>query len=379
MDDFDRFDEFERRLAGALRSDADLSVSVQAGGHRLRGRRDGEAPRGPHRIEAHGHGDIPALTARGGGRHRRARARSSVPDEHSQPPVVGHPSPTPATVPSPAFRASSRQVRLPVTGSASTTPPRPGGPRRVWARTGPRRSAPSLPEAPMIPPRSRPADTPIRRATANSDAGPSVDLREVQFATSDVRSRVADPPPAVDPAQRWIAYGVVVDDDRDGIPDWRLGMDNLPLAVGDGQNHRAWRTDLHTGRTTAHDPAYCCITGVVLDSFYPRTEPNARFIFGGETTAGRATGLDPDAAFYAWASVIEDGRVVATDYAPDVGWLSRDAPFPRLPWRRRQARQASRVRPASGSRQARWARRAPAIPPCGSSMVRVLVVGGSRR
>jgi hypothetical protein len=25
--------------------------------------------------------------------------------------------------------------------------------------------------------------------------------------------------------------------------------------------------------------------------------------------------------FYAWASVIEDGRVVATDYAPDVGWL----------------------------------------------------------
>ena len=25
--------------------------------------------------------------------------------------------------------------------------------------------------------------------------------------------------------------------------------------------------------------------------------------------------------FYVWASLIEDGRVVATDYAPDVGWL----------------------------------------------------------
>ena len=25
--------------------------------------------------------------------------------------------------------------------------------------------------------------------------------------------------------------------------------------------------------------------------------------------------------FYAWASVIVDGRVVATDYAPDAGWL----------------------------------------------------------
>jgi hypothetical protein len=25
--------------------------------------------------------------------------------------------------------------------------------------------------------------------------------------------------------------------------------------------------------------------------------------------------------FYAWASEIADGRIVATDYAPDSGWL----------------------------------------------------------
>ena len=29
--------------------------------------------------------------------------------------------------------------------------------------------------------------------------------------------------------------------------------------------------------------------------------------------------------FYAWASMIEDGRVVATDYAPDTGWLEEGA------------------------------------------------------
>ena len=29
--------------------------------------------------------------------------------------------------------------------------------------------------------------------------------------------------------------------------------------------------------------------------------------------------------FYAWASVIQDGRVVATDYAPDDGWLAPSA------------------------------------------------------
>ena len=35
--------------------------------------------------------------------------------------------------------------------------------------------------------------------------------------------------------------------------------------------------------------------------------------------------------FYAWASVIVDGRVVATDYAPDVGWLDRSPDAKPLP------------------------------------------------
>ena len=48
-----------------------------------------------------------------------------------------------------------------------------------------------------------------------------------------------------------------------------------------------------------------------------------RLVFGGDTDEWREIpGLvDP---FYAWASVIENGRVVATDYAPDVGWLSSE-------------------------------------------------------
>ena len=32
--------------------------------------------------------------------------------------------------------------------------------------------------------------------------------------------------------------------------------------------------------------------------------------------------------FYAWASVIVDGRVVATDYAPDAGWLHPSSKAP---------------------------------------------------
>ena len=36
---------------------------------------------------------------------------------------------------------------------------------------------------------------------------------------------------------------------------------------------------------------------------------------------GGSAGKDVDVPFYVWSSVIQDGRVVTTDYAPDVGWL----------------------------------------------------------
>ena len=96
--------------------------------------------------------------------------------------------------------------------------------------------------------------------------------------------------PAVDPTEQWMAYGVVFDTDRDGIADLRYGVDNMPLegmaarqggkappSVADGPPHRPDRV-------------------------------------GGQ-------GMLLDVPFYAWASEIQDGRVVATDYAPNVGWL----------------------------------------------------------
>jgi hypothetical protein len=32
----------------------------------------------------------------------------------------------------------------------------------------------------------------------------------------------------LDPTEQWIAYGVVTDEDGDGVPDWRYGTDNMP-------------------------------------------------------------------------------------------------------------------------------------------------------
>jgi hypothetical protein len=37
-----------------------------------------------------------------------------------------------------------------------------------------------------------------------------------------------------------MAYGVVIDDDRDGVPDWRYGIGNMRVDAGDPSNG-GWR------------------------------------------------------------------------------------------------------------------------------------------
>jgi hypothetical protein len=164
---------------------------------------------------------------------------------------------------------------------------------------------------------------------------PWVDIRGVRFCgisclTPDL---VTHDRPIVDPVEQWMAYGVVFDTDRDGVADWRYGVDNLPidpsgwaanadseqmvrdeLAIG-AAPFRAWRTDLHTGRTewTAGPPYQMVGKTHFGDSW-------TRFRFGGDSTGG-FVGERLDMPFYVWTSVIMDGRVVATDYAPDVGWI----------------------------------------------------------
>ena len=185
-----------------------------------------------------------------------------------------------------------------------------------------------------------------------STAFPCADIRGVMADTSEVHLKlVSNMPPVVDPTEQWIAYGIVTDDDRDGVPDWRYGMDNDPgfgTEVQGDPASRWWRTDLHTGRTEAGGMDVPGSGGWLFADFktqYPRSGSDAGFVFSGatETTTGSAGwGFELDMPFYAWASAIVDGRVVATDYAPDTGWLvaTRDVwpggtfllrdPFPHL-------------------------------------------------
>jgi hypothetical protein len=120
--------------------------------------------------------------------------------------------------------------------------------------------------------------------------------------------------PVPDPRDQWIAYGLVLDTNGDGVPDVRLGIDNMPVTDA---GHRAWRTELHSGRTTsAPGEPYGKVGERYVDTYFPGefTDDVAEILVG-------LNADEPTFRFYAWASLIEDGRVLATDYAPDVGWL----------------------------------------------------------
>jgi hypothetical protein len=230
--------------------------------------------------------------------------------EATPPPV---PSPTPDVRPSPSGCASP------------SGPDDPTGPL-TWTQA-------SLTEDWPAPVRAEPVGGAIVQAIPKTpgtldvrDRGhidPSGDTGSDCFPWVDI-GRVGGPgsigltsnPPDVDPAEQWIAYGVVFDEDRDGVPDWRYGIDNMPNGATAERPHRAWITDLHTGRTeSAAGPPYGIVGKTTFATFYPlgpgyQLGPGVDFWFD-----------DSDMPFYVWASVNQGGRVVATDYAPDVGWL----------------------------------------------------------
>jgi hypothetical protein len=144
---------------------------------------------------------------------------------------------------------------------------------------------------------------------------PWLDIVEVGISDSRATyvTLAAIPEPA-DPAEHRRAYGVVVDTDRDGLADYRLGMENAP-----GDQYRLWLTDLRTGETSAGTGApYVPMGDSLPDASYPGDSWFEQGLSIMTRPVRGSTGLY---RFYAWSSEIADGRVVATDYAPDVGWL----------------------------------------------------------
>jgi hypothetical protein len=250
-------------------------------------------------------------------------------------PAVGGPSPTPV--------ASSGAASV-----APTAAPSPTATPITWTQASLKQDWPAPVRA---EPAGKPIDVPILLkvvvhgtncpgdcsysstsgdlADATGDTGsaafPWTDIKDVTFCGDtgtclSIRF-VSNAPVGVDPSQQWFAYGVVVDTDGDGVADWRYGIDNEPVGTpGSGSPPRRWwRTNLHTGRTEWKPTGEF---GVGLPFFWGNHDEQtggSGLSFGGDTTRGVTGGVPK--RFYAWASVIQDGRVVATDYAPDAGWL----------------------------------------------------------
>lgn len=145
-----------------------------------------------------------------------------------------------------------------------------------------------------------------------------IDLQQSFVGTDGVSIRIqlagGGAAPELDPRQRWIGYGVVIDLDGDGIGDRRVGMDNA-RTLG---TRREWVSDLGTGEVVVNPGGFGYAgLNTWFDTSYAgeggRTD-TARLIVG--QGCGQR-GL----RFYVWASTIEGGHVV-NDYLPSRGWIN---------------------------------------------------------
>lgn len=109
-----------------------------------------------------------------------------------------------------------------------------------------------------------------------------------------------------DPAESWVAYGLVIDVDGDGRPDHRVGFDNrVPGRI------QMWRTDLRTDTTLFAPLGAAEWDKMDVDS--PDGSSGHIYVTQSLTI--------PMFRFYVWAALIRDGRIVSMDFAPDTGWI----------------------------------------------------------
>ena len=213
-----------------------------------------EGPEGLARISADAYGDY---ICEGGLPNELMPGISDCPAPEE---AEATPPPEPSPTPMPTERPTTNECPVP--------PGDPSQPIGLLAWTPERLNedwpAPVRPEAPRGG-SVRPMPPTYRDATSDneSDAYPCVDIRWVMADTSEVHLKLVSKPPPwscsetrecswVDPAEQWIAYGIVTDEDGDGVADWRYGIDNMPAdAVEKGLPRRGWRTNLHTGETEA--------------------------------------------------------------------------------------------------------------------------------
>lgn len=133
----------------------------------------------------------------------------------------------------------------------------------------------------------------------------------------DLRAAHPKEASALEPEDRVIEYGVVIDGNGDHVADCEVGINNDAPRPGD---YRVWVKNLRTGvRAQQLGGPY----GYPIDfGFYDR---QVVLVFLTDTPDP----CDPftqSARVYAWSSVSDSGRLTGWDYAPNTAWLSMRAP-----------------------------------------------------
>jgi hypothetical protein len=207
-----------------------------------------------------------------------------------------------------------------VVGGQLRTPWLPPAPQRVdW--TGPLR-----PDSDTMPLVFMERDADGFAWTDGPDAEVEwIDIGEVRAGSSFRRlewslALSGTPPRAstLDPTERLIEYGVVLDAEGDGVADCLVGINNDAPEPG---AFRVWVTNLRTGATEEQIGAPY---GKPIDFSHPDEQSSSPrtmrffFLFGSAAPCELSAGT---VRFYAWASVTDAGQVTAWDYAPDAAWL----------------------------------------------------------
>jgi hypothetical protein len=218
------------------------------------------------------------------------------------------PSPSAPDQPVTARAASSSSSAPSVPTPTDTLPLPPSGSPAAEDWTGPVR-APSMTGVPMD------RDGSGGFASQSDDGDAALAYADIERATVDNAgqphwrlSLAAKPPEAamLDPAQTVISYGLAFETTGDGTPDYVVGISNEGSARGD---FLVWVTDLATGETEEQDgPPY----GFPVEFAHPDEGEATGMLFtflGGS----RPPGITLSTPFYAWASIEEEGEVVAWD------------------------------------------------------------------
>jgi hypothetical protein len=149
-----------------------------------------------------------------------------------------------------------------------------------------------------------------------------VNIKRVTFQTYNAGywsiELPADPPRAITLGPgRIISYGLVLDTTGDGTADYLVGLNNDAPKKGD---FHTWVTDLATGEATEKfGPPY----GVPVEFAHPDERGTNRLVSLTFLHTTEPNGLDPKTVrFYAWAAETRGKALIASDFAPDTGWMS---------------------------------------------------------